>query len=110
MPDISEDSAIFGIITAFPRPNSFTKSSVIGCNPDFVLGFEAGMVWGQLWSSKNPVKINVQKANLEGITKLAEHFECRIKVEEHQESDSLVLTLTKTKPERPPDEFEVAQG
>jgi hypothetical protein len=61
--------------------------------------FPTRMVWGQLWSSKNPVKIIVQKANLEGITKLAEHFECRIKVEEHQESDSLVLTLTKTKPE-----------
>ena len=99
MPDISEDSAIFGIITAFP-----------GCNPDFMLGFEAGMVWGQLWSSKNPIKIIIEKANLAGITKLAEHLECRIKVEDHQESDSLVLTLTKTKPERPPDEFEVAQG
>jgi hypothetical protein len=54
MPDISEDSAIFGITTAFP-----------GCNPDFMLGFEADMVWGQLWSSKNPVKIIVQKANLD---------------------------------------------
>ena len=99
MPDISEDSAIFGIITAFP-----------GCNPDFMLGFEAGMVWGQLWSSKNPIKIIIEKANLAGITKLAEHLECRIKVEDHRESDSLVLTLTKTQPERPPDEFEVAQG
>ena len=49
MPDISEDSAIFGIITAFP-----------GCNPDFMLGFEAGMVWGQLWSSKNPIKIIIE--------------------------------------------------
>jgi hypothetical protein len=98
MPDISEDSAIFGIITAFP-----------GCSPDFMLGFEAGMVWGQLWSAKNPIKIIIEKANLAGITKLAEHLECRIKVEDHQESDSLVLTLTKTKPERPPDEFEVAQ-
>jgi len=91
MPDISEDSAIFGIITAFP-----------GCNPDFMLGFEAGMVWGQLWSSKNPIKIIIEKANLAGITKLAEHLECRIKVEDHQESDSLVLTLTKTKPDGRP--------
>jgi len=99
MADISEDSAIFGIITGFPD-----------CKPDFMLGFEAGMVWGQLWSSKNPIRIIVQKHNLPGITKLAEHFECRVKTEDHSESDSLVLTLTKTKPERPPDEFEVAPG
>jgi hypothetical protein len=54
MPDISEDSAIFGIITAFP-----------GCNPDFMLGFEAGMVWGQLWSGRvsGQTPSRVQHAN-----------------------------------------------
>ena len=45
MPDISEDSAIFGIITAFP-----------GCNPDFMLGFRGGHGLGSALELQKPRK------------------------------------------------------
>jgi hypothetical protein len=96
MGDINEDSAIFGVITGFPQAGR-----------QFIKGFEAGIVWGQLWSSKNPVEVIIDRSNLEGIKRIAKHFDCTLETKKHPASEALFITITKTGPERAPHQFEV---
>ena len=59
--EVREDSAIYGIIVGFP----FADAS-------FMNGFEAGMIWRELWLGTEERDVLVNKANVDGLIRPAE--------------------------------------
>jgi len=64
---IREDSAIYAIISSFP----FAEA-------DFIVGFECGMLWRELWTGKEIIEGSISEELQDGVAAMAAKrgYEC----------------------------------
>ena len=84
---LSEDSALFAMVIAFPMADEV-----------FTAGFEAGMIWQGMWSGKETIQITINAELRDGIATLARNRRYHVRFRNGPQTDQISVTLRKITP------------
>jgi hypothetical protein len=84
---LSEDSALYAMVIAFPLADEV-----------FTAGFDAGMIWQGMWSSRETIQMTINAELRDGIATLAKNRGYHAKFRNGRKADQISVTLRKITP------------